>query len=127
MDETYKPYVEKLLAGGMKTAEDVAKFVETQTPELGREIIMWGAVSELVAPLTAFLAILSTIFLHIKYKKGECYYDASAPYSQWLFVACNVIFFIVANFVFWFNIMDVLYPIIAPRMYILEKVSSFIK
>jgi hypothetical protein len=125
MDETYKPYVEKLLAGGMKTAEDVAKFVETQTPELGREIIMWGAVSELVAPLTAFLTILSTIFIHIKCKKREGYYDAS--HSELPFVAFNVMCFIVANLFFWYNIMDVFYPIVAPRMYILEKVSSFIK
>ncbi len=125
MDEIYKPYFEKLLAGGMKTAEDVAKFVETQTPELGKEILMWGAVSEIVTPLIAFLAILSTIFLHIKCKKGEGYYDA--PYGDLPFVAPNVMCFIIANFVFWYNIMDVFYPLIAPRMYILEKVSSFIK
>ena len=125
MDETYKPYVEKLLAGGMKTAEDVAKFVETQTPELGREIIMWGAVSELVAPVIAFIAILSAIFLHIKCKKSDGYY--SAAYGELPAVVPNVIYFIVANIVFWSNIMHVFYPIIAPRMYILEKVSSFIK
>jgi hypothetical protein len=125
MDETYKPYFEKLLAGGMKTAEDVAKFVETQTPELGKEIIMWGAVSELVAPVIAFIAILSAIFIHIKCKKSKGYYDA--PYTDWPLVVFNIMYFIGANFVFWFNIMDVFYPIIAPRMYILEKVSSFIK
>jgi len=125
MDEIYKPYVEKLLAGGLKTAEDVAKFVETQTPELGREIIMWGAVSELVAPLIAFIAILSAIFIHIKCKKGEGYYDA--PYGDLPFFALNVIYFIGASIMFCINIMDVFYPIIAPRIYILEKVSSFIK
>jgi hypothetical protein len=125
MDETYKPYFEKLLAGGMKTAEDVAKFVETQTPELGKEIIMWGAVSELVAPVIAFIAILSAVFIHVKCKKMEGYYEA--PYGQWPFIAFNVMYFIIANIVFWANIMDVFYPIIAPRMYILEKISSFIK
>lgn len=125
MDETYKPYVEKLLAGGMKTAEDVAKFVETQTPELGREMIMWGSVSEIVAPLIAFIAILSTIFIHIKCKKSEGYYGAR--YGELPLVVFNVPYFIVANIVFWANIMDVIYPFIAPRMYILEKVSSFIK
>lgn len=51
MNETIEPYVKKLLDGGMKTAEDVAKFIETQTPELGKEMIAWGAVSEIVAPL----------------------------------------------------------------------------
>ena len=125
MDETYKPYFEKLLAGGMKTAEDVAKFVETQTPELGKEIIMWGAVSELVAPVIAFIAILSAIFIHIKCKKSEAYYNA--PYTDWPLVVFNIMYFIIANIIFWGNIMDVFYPIIAPRMYILEKISSFIK
>lgn len=125
MDETYKPYVEKLLAGGMKTAEDVAKFVETQTPELGREMIMWGSVSEIVAPLIAFIAMLSAIFIHIKCKKSEGYYGAR--YGDWPFVVLNVLYFIAANIVFWANIMDVIYPFVAPRMYILEKVSSFIK
>ena len=126
MDEIYKPYFEKLLAGGMKTAEDVAKFVETQTPELGKEILMWGAVSELVTPLIAFMAILSAIFIHIKCKKSEGYYDAKA-FTDWPLVVFNVGYFIVANIVFWTHIMDVFYPLIAPRMYILEKVSSFIK
>jgi hypothetical protein len=37
--ETLEPYVKKLLDGGMKTAEDIAKFIEVQTPELGKEII----------------------------------------------------------------------------------------
>ena len=55
MNETLEPYVKKLLDGGMKTAEDVAKFIEVQTPELGKEIIMWGAVSEVVAPLFAIV------------------------------------------------------------------------
>jgi hypothetical protein len=125
MDEIYKPYIEKLLAGGLKTAEDVAKFVETQTPELGKEILMWGAVSELVVPLIAFIAILSAIFIHIKCKESECYFKAN--YGDLPLVVPNVVYFIGANIVFWSNIMDVFYPIIAPRMYILEKVSSFIK
>jgi hypothetical protein len=125
MDEIYKPYFEKLLAGGMKTAEDVAKFVETQTPELGKEILMWGAVSELVVPLIAFIAILSAIFIHIKCKESECYFKAN--YGDLPLVVFNVGYFIIANITFWSHIMDVFYPLIAPRMYILEKVSSFIK
>jgi hypothetical protein len=109
----------------MKTAEDVAKFVETQTPELGREMIMWGSVSEIVAPLIAFIAILSAIFIHIKCKKSEGYYGAR--YGELPFVAVNVFYFIVANIVFWANIMDVIYPLVAPRLYILEKAAALIK
>lgn len=36
MNPTLEPYVKKLLDGGMKTAEEVAPFIEKQTPELDK-------------------------------------------------------------------------------------------
>lgn len=125
MDETYKPYVEKLLAGGMKTAEDVAKFVETQTPELGREIIMWGAVSEIVAPLMGMLIIVAAIYMHIKCSHTETYYTGSRENPPG--VPFVIVFGLVGFGIFAAEILDVFYPLVAPRMYILEKISTFIK
>lgn len=125
MDETYKPYVEKLLASGMKTAEDVAKFVETQTPELGKEIIMWGAVSEIVAPLMGMLILVAAIYMHIKCSRTETYYTGSHDNPPGFpFV---IVFGLFGFGIFASQILDVFYPLVAPRMYILEKVSSFIK
>ena len=69
MNENLQPYVKKLLDGGMKTAEEVAKFIETQTPELGKEIITWGALSEIVAPIFGLLLAAATIWLHFTYRK----------------------------------------------------------
>ena len=125
MNETIEPYVKKLLDGGMKTAEDVARFIETQTPELGREMIAWGAVSEIVAPLIGFTLFLAMLILHIRYKDYENYYCGSAhnpPGFPFIVIPGmgGMIIFIA-------QVMDVIYPLVAPRLYILEKIASFIK
>ena len=125
MDQTLEPYVKKLLDGGMKTAEDIAKFVEVQTPELGKEIITWGAASEIVAPIFGLLLVAVTIWLHFTYRK-EKWYIASEDFDM-PFVVLNIVVFLIGMLLFFVQIMDVLYPIMAPRLYILEKISSFIK
>lgn len=126
MNENLQPYVKKLLDGGMKTAEEVAKFIETQTPELGREIITWGALSEIVAPIFGLLLAAATIWLHFTYRKAK-WYIAGDNYDETPFIVLNIIAFLISILLFFVQIMDVLYPIMAPRLYILEKVSSFIK
>jgi len=123
--ETLEPYVKKLLDGGMKTAEDIAKFIETQTPELGKEIITWGALSEIVAPIFGLLLVAATLWLHFNYRK-EKWYIASEDFDI-PFVVLNIVVFLIGMLLFFVQIMDVLYPIMAPRLYILEKISSFIK
>ena len=122
--ETLEPYVKKLLDGGMKTAEDIAKFIEVQTPELGKEIITWGAVSEIIAPLFGLLLVVTTIWLHFTYRKEKWY---STEYDDMPVVVLNTVAFLIGTLLFFVQIMDVLYPLLAPRLYILEKVSSFIK
>jgi hypothetical protein len=125
MDPTLEPYVKKLLDGGLKTAEDVAKFIEVQTPELGKEIITWGAASEIVAPLFGLILIAVVIFIHINYKKAAWYCEGlSGDPPICIF---NAIAFVFAVCLFFVQVMDVFYPILAPRLYILEKISSFIK
>jgi hypothetical protein len=124
MNETLEPYVKKMLDGGLKTAEDVAKFIEVQTPELGKEIIVWGAASEMVAPIIGLIAIVLTVVVHFKYKRADWYCDCA---DEMPVALVNAIVFLVANIIFWVNIMDVVYPLVAPRLFILEKVSSLIK
>lgn len=125
MNETIEPYVKKLLDGGMKTAEDVARFIETQTPELGREMIAWGAVSEIVAPLIGFTLFLAMLILHIRYKDYENYYSGSALNPPGFpFIVIPGMFGMI---IFIAQVMDVIYPLVAPRLYILEKIASFIK
>jgi hypothetical protein len=125
MNETIEPYVKKLLDGGMKTAEDVAKFIETQTPELGKEMIAWGAVSEIVAPLIGLTLFLTMLILHIRYKDYENYYCGSSQYPPGFpYIAIPGM---VGMIIFIAQIMDVIYPLVAPRLYILEKIASFIK
>lgn len=126
MDENLQPYVKKLLDGGMKTAEEVAKFIETQTPELGKEIITWGALSEIVAPIFGLLLAAATIWLHFTDRKAK-WYIADDNYEEIPFIVFNIIAFLISTLLFFVQIMDVLYPIFAPRLYILEKISQLIK
>lgn len=124
MNETFEPYVKKLLDSGFKTAEEAAKFIETQTPELGKEIITWGAVSEMVAPLIGLVIIGAAWFLHFKCRTSKWYTDIDAEFPG--IVLC-IIGNLVGIIMFLSNIMDVVYPLVAPRIYILEKVASLIK
>jgi len=127
MNPTLEPYVKKLLDGGMKTAEDVASFIEKQTPELGREIITWGAISESIAPIVGLCMMFAALIFHIKYHKTEWYYscgnyDSHPP-------AFLALFFVAftGTVIFFMEISDAIYPLVAPRLYILEKISGLIK
>lgn len=128
MNETIQPYLEKLLSSGAKTVEEAAKFIETQTPELASEIVRWGAISETAAPLF-FLVLMGTLgIIHVACRKSTPYKDGGKTWDDYpplgffnlaLFIGCSLGFVV--------QTIDVLYPLIAPRLYILEKISSLIK
>lgn len=126
MNETLKPYVEKLLNGGMKTAEEILKFVEMQTPELMNEMLLWGAVSEIAAPIIGILMIVFGFIIHYKLKNTESYYEVDCVSEPPIFMFTVILWF-GGLLLFFVQIFDVLYPLIAPRFYILEKISTFIK
>lgn len=126
MNPILEPYVKKLLDGGMKTAEDVASFIEKQTPELGREIITWGAISESIAPIVGLCMVFAALMFHIKHHKKEWYYSLGQHGSP----PAVLVPIFIASFgllVFFMGISDAIYPLVAPRLYILEKISDLIK
>lgn len=129
MNETIQPYLEKLLSSGAKTVEEAAKFIETQTPELASEIVRWGAISEIAAPLIFLMLMLICVAFHFALKKAKWYIAGSLDERNgdppaW---PLNLLPFIVFFIGFAVQMVDVLYPIVAPRLYILEKISSLIK
>ena len=124
MNPILEPYVKKLLDGGMKTAEDVASFIEKQTPELGREIITWGAISESIAPIFGLCMVFAALMFHIKHHKKEWYYGQYGSPPA-VFVSFFVAF--IGTVIFFTEISDAIYPLVAPRLYILEKISDLIK
>lgn len=128
MNETLKPYLEKLLSSGAKTVEEAAKFIETQTPELAGEIIRWGAISESAAPLIYFLLMLVLAVIHLIYRKSNPYKNGGTTWDDYppIFLF-NLAAFMLATLGFIVQMIDVLYPLVAPRLYILEKISSLIK
>lgn len=129
MKELLEPYLKMALENGAKTAEQAANFVITQSPELVKEVIMWGWVSEILAPLFGLTVILMAIYFHMKYKNSEDtegYWDScdgSNPPGALL----NAILFIAGLLIFFGNIMDVVYPLVAPRLYLIETLSKLIK
>lgn len=125
MNETLKPYLEKLLSSGAKTVEEAAKFIETQTPELAGEIIRWGAVSEVVAPIIGLILAIWAACLHFKYKNHVLYNTWNESHPP--IILASLVGFIGGTVIFLMNIVDVLYPLVAPRLYILEKISFLIK
>lgn len=129
MNETLKPYIEKLLSSGAKTVEEAAKFIETQTPELASEIVRWGAISESAAPLSFMLLMFICVTFHFILLKAEWCIKGTLDERNgdppvWPFNLAVFVFFFVC---FAVQIIDVLYPLIAPRLYILEKISSLVK
>lgn len=129
MNETIQPYLEKLLSSGAKTVEEAAKFIETQTPELASEIIRWGAISECAAPIFFATMMFVCGVTHLMLKNNKGYIKGSLDKSSGDPPAWPLIFipFILFFMGFIIQAIDVLYPLIAPRLYILEKISSLIK
>jgi hypothetical protein len=129
MNTTLEPYVKKLLDGGMKTAEDVASFIEKQTPELGREMITWGAISASVWPILGLLLIAGCVYLHKKFGQHapEGYYDCGKYGDHPPGISGVGVLMLIGILMFALNILDVVYPLVAPRLYILEKISGLIK
>lgn len=126
MNTTLEPYLKKLLDGGIKTAEEAVKFIEIQAPQLMHETIVWGSVSEMIAPLIGVLFIVVAAFIH-KYLKpwgDDGYYNSKTEGPA---VLITIIVAAIGIVIFLFNIMDVLYPIVAPRVFLLERISELIK
>lgn len=125
MKETLEPYFKKMLEVGIKSAEDMAEFIEIQTPGLGKEMIAWGAVSEIVAPLIGIIIFFTMLWLHLKYRNCENYHTGShmgPPGFPFVLIPASA-----GLILFFTEVMDVVFPLVAPRLYILEKVASFIK
>jgi hypothetical protein len=129
MNETLKPYLEKLLSSGAKTVEEAAKFIETQTPELASEIIRWGAISESAAPVILLVLMIICVIFHQLLRNVKWYISGSLNERNGNLPAwpLNFIIFIPLLIIFIVQMMDVLYPLVAPRLFILEKISSLIK
>jgi hypothetical protein len=125
MNTTLEPYLKKLLDGGMKTAEEAVNFIEMQAPQLMHETIVWGAVSEMIAPLIGLLLVgLAIIFHKFLSKWGTNGYYESDEFPA---VILTALFSFAGLTIFCCQIMDVLYPLIAPRVFLLEKISALIK
>lgn len=124
MNPSLEPYIKKLLDGGMKTAEEVANFVEIQAPELGREMIVWGAISNSLVPFIGLIMIVFGILFYKKFKNSDWMYECSLhpPGMLVTIFSCGIGFIM-----FCVNIMSAIFPLVAPRLYILEKISSLIK
>lgn len=129
MNPALEPYVKKLLDSGIKTAEEVASFIEKQTPELSREMITWGAISESVLPILGLLIIAGSVYLHAKFSQHATpgYYDCGEYESHPPIILGVGALMLIGFLTFAFNIMNVVYPLVAPRLYILEKISNLIK
>jgi hypothetical protein len=69
------------------------------------------------------------VYFHMKYKNTtdlEGYWnscDGSSPPGALM----NAALFIAGLLVFFGNIMDVIYPLVAPRLYLIETLSHLIK
>lgn len=133
MKEMLEPYVKSALDSGAKGAEKILDFIQTQTPELVGEVIRWGIVSELMAPIVGILILIGAFIAHMRYRKNEHFWIYSwntysgshdaAPGFGWIIMVT----YAVGTIVFLTNIMDVVYPLVAPRLYLLEKIADLVK
>lgn len=137
MKELLEPYLKMALESGAKTAEQAANFVMTQSPELVKEVILWGWVSQLLAPIFGLILIILGIYLHLKYHKQKLkedgsidrgnsgYWTGDASYPPGILGV--LLMFGFGCLIFFCNIADVLYPLVAPRLYLIETLAKLIK
>lgn len=122
LDSTLSAFVD----GGAKKAEEILSFIEKETPLLMDEIIRWGVISEMVAPIVGLALIVFAIIFHNVYKKrGEDgYYKATKTCPS--LVIFTIISLVIGGLTFLIQIMDVIYPLVAPRMFILDKIKTLL-
>jgi hypothetical protein len=125
MNEKLTQIIEQAAEKGVKTAESLANFAFEQSPILCNEIIRWGWVSEIMAPLSFFIMIATTIVLHFKFKNNE-FYKTGDNYNPpvYIFNICVSIFCAIG---FCNEIVDVLYPLVAPRLYLMDIFSKLLR
>lgn len=123
MSDILNKLIETAAEKGMKTAESVANFAYEQSPLLCEEVIRWGWISEITAPLIGLIFIITSLIFHVKFNKSKCYYD----WDLFPVIIITILFGIMGFLMFSLEIIDVLYPLVAPRLYLIEKFSQLIK
>jgi hypothetical protein len=126
MNETLQKLAEKAVENGTKTVEQVVDFIKQQTPEVLDEVIRWGVISELPEIILSGITILICVIIHLKYSgkdNGYTNLNHDAPPG----IMFNAFVFVISLVIFTVAIGDVLYPLVAPRLYIMETISELIK
>ena len=128
MNDILEPYVKKALDAGSKGLEDICNFISTQAPELVKEIITWGVLSELCAPIVGLLLMIWVFIYYLKARKKETSFYNSKDSEKFPFgKVFTWSFFLVGLLIFLSQIGEVIYPLVAPRLYLLEKISTLVK
>ncbi len=122
LDNTLSAFVD----GGAKKAEEILSFIEKQTPLLMDEIIRWGVISELVAPIVGLAFIVFAVIFHSVYKKwgNDGYYGDTTDCPPLVIV--SIFSLIIGGLIFLVQTIDVIYPLVAPRMFILDKIKTLL-
>lgn len=125
MNETLQKLAEKAAEAGIKTGEQLVEFIKVQTPDVLDEIVRWGIISEMGAPCIALLIMVACIGIHQKFKNGEFYREGDYDWPPGFIL--NITLFGIGLIIFVVEIMDILYPLVAPKLYILETLSKLVK
>jgi hypothetical protein len=122
--ELLKTHLNGLIEKGAKSAEELVSFLETQAPLLCNEIITWGIIRQTPEVVVSLIFLTIAMFFHRKCKAQEWYYEGSDIPPGIFF---TILLTLTGGAIFITELMDVVFPIVAPRLYLLETASHLIK
>lgn len=123
----WKEKAEQLYAYLESVLQQTGDLVVEQTPLLVQEFFMWFTVHHIFYVILGVLLFLLSIYLHQlgsdekDRKRGKDLYDGTQGF--WVFIVVPTGF--VGVLMFFTNLYSLLQILVAPRIYLLEKLSTW--
>ena len=130
MNEELKPYLKDLLEGLKNASQGGLEFIETQAPELCKEIITFGQWYYSGLVLLGLLLLIAS-GISIIYCSKKCSLSANLTDIQFadriMMWACTLASTIVGSTMFFTHFNWALKSLVAPRLFLIEYIAWLVK
>ena len=124
MDELLRDKLNELAIKGVDSTFALFDALSEQTPELFDEIILLGVISSAVWAIVPVIFLGLSYTVHRIYKGNDAYWESvNNDLPGWVITA---ILAVAGTITLTPVLHGVLYPLIAPRMYIMEKIAAIL-
>ncbi len=130
MNEELKPYLKDLLEGLKNASQGGLEFIETQAPELCKEIITFGQWYYSSLVVLGVLFIIGFVISLVYYSKKWSWDDkvnGEQAITRVAYCICTIVSAVIGLNVFFANFNWALKSLVAPRLFLIEYIAWLVK